>query len=305
MTVGEKIKYLREQNKMGQRELAERCELTQSTISTYENDKVSEISPEYLEKIGDALGVSGYFLSSYSGDVTSTERLRTECTRIGLRIKIWRKANHLTQANLAEQLGIDNKLMSKFETGTFDIRNTAYENILDKLKILFEDLDNIIKSVSHEDSLTIEEVAIDMDKKEVISSEINSVETPYYKTKDINESSEEIAFTERYMCDCGKLKGKIHDGGTCPYCNTIVKYRDVLTSSDDTIFRSYINIFNGYEDVEPYMSLLIFEDIFNRISLTSDKKALEKQIEWYGKFIGDNKILKAKLQLLRNGKDLY
>ena len=39
--------------------------------------------------------------------------------------------------------------------------------------------------------------------------------------------SDEDAFTERYRCSCGDMRGKVFEGETCPICHTKISYKDV------------------------------------------------------------------------------
>lgn len=58
MSIGTRIKSLREQNNMTLDEVAKRCKTTRQTIYKYENDIVTNIPYEKIELIASALGVA-------------------------------------------------------------------------------------------------------------------------------------------------------------------------------------------------------------------------------------------------------
>ena len=59
------------------------------------------------------------------------------------------------------------------------------------------------------------------------------------------------AFTERYRCNCGRLKGRIMEGEICDKCMTKVSYRDV-----DYKKTGWISL-NGYKIIQPNMYVLL------------------------------------------------
>lgn len=65
MTIGERIKYFREQAGMTQQELAEKAGVSYQAISKYENGIVTNIPTKRLQLIADALGTNGAVLMGY------------------------------------------------------------------------------------------------------------------------------------------------------------------------------------------------------------------------------------------------
>lgn len=65
MTIGERIKYYREQAGMTQLELATKAGVSYQAISKYENGIVTNIPTKRLQLIADALGTNGAVLMGY------------------------------------------------------------------------------------------------------------------------------------------------------------------------------------------------------------------------------------------------
>ena len=66
LTVGERIKQLREKKGMNQKQLAEKAKMTRATISRIETGQVKEVKSEALKKLAVALGVTVDFLVGQS-----------------------------------------------------------------------------------------------------------------------------------------------------------------------------------------------------------------------------------------------
>lgn len=58
-------------------------------------------------------------------------------------------------------------------------------------------------------------------------------------------SDGEDAFSDRFKCKCGAMKGKIFEGETCPECGTKIEFRDVDLSITGWI------IINNYKIIQP------------------------------------------------------
>lgn len=65
MTVGDRIKKLREENKMTQEELAKFINSTKQTIYKYENNIITNIPSDKIERIAKALGVSPSYIMGW------------------------------------------------------------------------------------------------------------------------------------------------------------------------------------------------------------------------------------------------
>ncbi len=68
MTIGERIKALREASNMSQDELGKRCGTTKQTIYKYETGTITNIPLNRLEKIAQALGVTAAYIMGWSED---------------------------------------------------------------------------------------------------------------------------------------------------------------------------------------------------------------------------------------------
>jgi len=79
MTIGERIKYYREQAGMTQQELAVKAGVSYQAISKYENGIVTNIPTKRLQLIADALGTNGAVLMGYQepGEVMSKDEEST------------------------------------------------------------------------------------------------------------------------------------------------------------------------------------------------------------------------------------
>ena len=73
MTVGERIKQLREKKGMNQKQLAEKAKMTRATISRIETGQVKEVKSEALKKLAVALGVTVDFLVGQSEEMSADD----------------------------------------------------------------------------------------------------------------------------------------------------------------------------------------------------------------------------------------
>lgn len=65
MTIGDRIKKSREENKMTQEELAKYISSTKQTIYKYENNIITNIPSDKVESIAKALGISPSYLMGW------------------------------------------------------------------------------------------------------------------------------------------------------------------------------------------------------------------------------------------------
>lgn len=73
MTLGERIKSVREKMGISQRELATKSEVAQGTISMLENGKVEELRSEGLRRVAEVLRTSTDYLLGIDKDITLAE----------------------------------------------------------------------------------------------------------------------------------------------------------------------------------------------------------------------------------------
>ena len=73
MSLGEKIKELREKKGMNQKQLAEASRLTQATISRIEKGKVNQLKSEALKRLAEALGTTVDYLVDRKENLTPEE----------------------------------------------------------------------------------------------------------------------------------------------------------------------------------------------------------------------------------------
>lgn len=106
MTVGDKIRILRKEQKMTQKELGEACGIAESTIRRYELDK---LNPKYetRKKIADALGVHVSQLLPDDAQLTKVpgKTLDKSGDSFGNKMRAAREEKHITQEELAKKAG--------------------------------------------------------------------------------------------------------------------------------------------------------------------------------------------------------
>ena len=112
-----RIKQLREDNKISQKEIAKYLNITQSTYSKFELLKAN-ITIEKLNDLANFYHVSLDYLVNISDQpniVVKNKELDKK--RIGERLKIIRKEKHLYQDTLAKEIGTGHSLISEYESG--------------------------------------------------------------------------------------------------------------------------------------------------------------------------------------------
>ena len=83
-------------------------------------------------------------------------------------------------------------------------------------------------------------------------------------------SDGEDAFSDRFKCQCGAMKGKIFEGEICPECKTKIEFRDVALSYTGWI------IINNYKIIQPIY--------YNKLASIIGNKTFNEIIK-YDKFI--------------------
>ena len=71
MTVGERIKQIREEKRISQTELAEAIHTTKQNIYKYENNIISNIPSDKIEAIAKYLSISPAYLMGWENDVAA------------------------------------------------------------------------------------------------------------------------------------------------------------------------------------------------------------------------------------------
>lgn len=108
---GERLRGLRLERGLSQRELGELADVSSSTISRLEGTGAAPSSP-VLEALGQALGV----VVGPTDEATEAD----PDVRFGRQLREWRIDKGLTQAELAESVGIDPTYISKIERGRLE-----------------------------------------------------------------------------------------------------------------------------------------------------------------------------------------
>ena len=74
MTIGERIKLHREKANLTQDELAKQLNTTKQTVYKYENNVVTNIPSDKIEKMAELFGVNPGYLMGWEGDHFSGEK---------------------------------------------------------------------------------------------------------------------------------------------------------------------------------------------------------------------------------------
>jgi transcriptional regulator with XRE-family HTH domain len=84
MTIGDRIKELREEAKITQEELAKHINSTKQTIHKYENNIVSNIPSDKIEKIADILDTTPAYLMGWTNNKRKTINQKYDFTEVPL-----------------------------------------------------------------------------------------------------------------------------------------------------------------------------------------------------------------------------
>lgn len=139
MTVGERLKHLREQLGMSQVDLASKINVSKQTLYKYENDIITNIPSDKIESAAKVCNVSPAYLMGWSSlepsDLETHKEISSEdMPGIGKRIRSRREQLGMTQEELASRLGYKSKTtIAKIENGTNDI---VQSKVLEFAKVL-------------------------------------------------------------------------------------------------------------------------------------------------------------------------
>ena len=124
MSIGKQIKAMRKIRGLTQKELAEKCSMADSAVRKYESGKIVP-KIEMLKRIADALEMPvGAFLPSMGlGEST------------GSRIKIARERQGVTQAELAEKMGVTPQTISQYERNIINPKPETIKKFADALGV--------------------------------------------------------------------------------------------------------------------------------------------------------------------------
>ena len=79
------------------------------------------------------------------------------------------------------------------------------------------------------------------------------------------------AFSDRFKCLCGAMKGKIFEGETCPECNTKIEFRDVNLSYTGWI------VINNHKVIQPIY--------YNKLSSIIGPRVFQEIIKYLFRFV--------------------
>ena len=147
MTVGERIKEVREKTGMSQVDFADKINVSKQTLYKYENNLITNIPSDKIEAVAKVGGVSPAYLMGWDNRKTFSEIISEN-------IKTYRQSYGASQSDVAEYIGVSKKDIDDFERG---VRSPSLEEILnlanafnisaDKLLSLPEDTDRDIQEL--------------------------------------------------------------------------------------------------------------------------------------------------------------
>lgn len=186
MNIANRIRQLRTENCMTQRNLADKLGLTPKMISFYEN---GERTPpiDILLKLVKIFDVKSDYILGISDDRHPEEayewRYSKSTNRLGNILANFREKKKITQNNMAEQLSLSCKMYVDIETGTYSPNMNQIKKLA---KITGYDIDYLIGAKDHTSTLTNESI------------EIGGLFFP------ISEADGEFTFKERFESLCIK-----------------------------------------------------------------------------------------------------
>jgi len=106
---------------------------------------------------------------------------------------------------------------------------------------------------------------------------MNGIQSPRFAT----DWSDEDAFSERYKCKCGALKGRVFEGEICAQCNHEVKFTDVDLSitgwiklkNNYIIQPIYYNKLKAIIGKNEFPDIINYNKVINRDGKVEDKKS--------------------------------
>lgn len=123
MTIGDRIKNSREAKGLSSSELAKKLKISKQLMYKYENNIITNIPSDKVEKIAALLDISPAYLMGWFND------------KIGKRIRSRREELGMTQEELASILGYKSKsTITKIESGVNDITQSKVLEFASALK---------------------------------------------------------------------------------------------------------------------------------------------------------------------------
>lgn len=113
----EKLKNLREEKNLNQKELAKKINLDNTLYNKYENN-YNSIPTKHLNNLCNYFNVSADYLLDFTNErhyINSKKEINSNI--VGIRIKEFRKENKLTQVKLANFLKTTQSVVSEYESG--------------------------------------------------------------------------------------------------------------------------------------------------------------------------------------------
>lgn len=134
MIYSEKLKEIREENKLTQKDIAIKIGISSNSYERYENEH--DIFPlKHLITTCDYLKVSLDYIFNFSNENNYQKSNFPNLSLVGKKIKEIRKENKLTQVQLAKILNIGNGTLADYERGRYLVSTAILYTICSKYKI--------------------------------------------------------------------------------------------------------------------------------------------------------------------------
>lgn len=134
MNYGERLKYLREEAGLTQKELASLININKDAYSKYEREALI-IPLKHLNSLCEYFKCSFDYIFGFNNEFNYSETKELDKYKAGTRLKEFRKNNKITQERLAHTLNTTHSVISDYESGRYLIATPFLYMICNKYHI--------------------------------------------------------------------------------------------------------------------------------------------------------------------------
>lgn len=160
MTIGQKIKELRNQLNMSADDLAAKLGKNRATIYRYERGDIGNLPLDVLEPLANALETTPGYLMGWENEPKEKEPSTIDDVTMGDVFKVLRLGNNLTVQEFSSEIGLSVEDISKYESGKAPIPVNIISLVADFFGI---SISEIIKA--HKNEKDISAVNFEMKKE--------------------------------------------------------------------------------------------------------------------------------------------